>query len=299
MKSSSLTVEQSRKRIVEDIEAILNDKQKGVSQNHLAKKMGISASQLFNIRNTEKWDKISDKLWSNVETYFQRSNEWKTIETTNFRLINEICKDSQLNHGLLCVVGKSGLGKTTALKAYAHSNSNAHYVLVDCHQKSKDFFRSILLSLNVEASGNARHMLQLIVDKVNTLKSPLVILDDAGKLNDGNYKNIQLLFDSTEGKLGIVLSGTLYLQEYVNKMTLKGKMGFDEFKRRVEYWLKLKEPRYDEVELMCHLQGVTCTDCINYLNNTLHDFGTIKSTLVRAGRTKKEITPQLLAALRS
>jgi len=298
MKSISTSVRESRSRLLGDIEELLNDKSKSISQNHLAKKIGISASQLFNIRNPLKWDKISDQLWDSVSTYFQRSNEWKTIETTNYRIIRSLCKDSQTHQRLLCVIGKSGLGKTTALKAYANSNPNAFYVLTDYLQKNKDFFRSIANSLGIEVTGNARNMLQMIIEKVYTLKKPLIIFDDAGKMNDGNYKNIQLLFDATEGKLGIVIAGVHNLKDYVLKMALKGKMGFDEFKRRVEYWQHLSEPRHEEVELLCELQGIKTKDNVNYLFNSINDFGTMKSVIVCAKRHGETVTPDILASMK-
>lgn len=271
---------------------------KSMSQNHLSRKIGISASQLFNVQNASKWNLISEKLWLVMGNYFQQNEEWKTISTFNYSAIQELCNDSQSNKRMLAVTGKSGLGKTTALKAYAHKNSDTFYVLVDYLQRSKEFYKAIAVSLNLEVIGNARTILQAIVEKVQSLKHPLIILDDAGKLNDGNYRNIQLLFDATEGRAGIVLAGTPYLKGYVDKMTLKGKMGFDELRRRIEYWQSLRDPRIQEVEVICKEAGITDESCVSYLFNAVKDFGTMKSMITSAKRSKKIITPELLASIK-
>jgi DNA transposition AAA+ family ATPase len=286
----------TKDQISEEIKLILSTKR--LSQNELAEKIGISPSQLINMKSPDKWERVSDKLWQVATLFFNKGKEWKTIETFNFQDIITLCYDAQSNKRLLAVAGRSGLGKTTALKHYTRQNSNAYYVLTDYLQKSKEFFKSIAIALGIDIEGNARKILQAIVDRINTLENPVIILDDAGKLNDSNYRNIQLLFDATEGRAGIVLGGTLHLKQYIERMTQKEKMGFDELERRIEYWMVLKAPRKEEIESLCNNNSVSDKDCINYLYNTCKEFGTIKTLITSARRFSDSITVDLLVKVR-
>ena len=94
-------------------------------QNELARRIGISAGTLINIKKGE-WNKISDEMLNKLKAYFN-INDWPLRETENFSSIVELCADAQVNHRFMAVCGFTGAGKTTATKFYAQNNAGVFY----------------------------------------------------------------------------------------------------------------------------------------------------------------------------
>lgn len=287
---------QTKLTISTEIQKLLGSKPN--YQNQLAKKIGISAAHLINMREQTKWDHVSDKIWNKAAIFLGLSKQWQIVGTTNFDWSIAACKEAQTNKGIIGVVGVSGYGKTTALKHYAANNPNAFYKLTDYLERTGDFLRSIALVIGVDPTGSPRMVLQNIVNKLNNMVDPLLILDDAGKMGDNNFKNIQLLYDATEGNAGFIISGTLSLKQYIDKMTLKGKAGFDELNRRIEYWQILKAPAIEEVKYICQTQGINDEKAIYYIFNTAKNFGTMESLIRRAKKVSNEVTVDVLETVK-
>jgi len=265
-----------------------------VSQNQLAEKIGISPAQLINIRTPAKWSKVSENMWQRATVFFSMQKDWRIIETKNFQRITLSCSEAKKHSRFLAVVGRSGYGKTTALKATARNTKNVFYVLAKDILSRKGFFKAIAKVLGVETMGTIETLLESIVSKINSLDSPLIIIDDAGKLNDGNYRNLQLLYDETEGKCGILIAGTPFLKEYITRMTFKGKYGFDELSRRIEHWTVLEEPNKKEIESVATHNGIEDKEGINFLYNTCKNFGTLHTVIVNAKRKSEKPDSELL-----
>ena len=82
-------------------------------------------------------------------------------------------------------------------------------------------------------------------------------------------------------------AGTVYLKEYINKMVVKGKYGFDELSRRINIWVTLEQPTKKEVEAVVTNNGITDSDSINFLYNTCKNYGTLNSVITMA-KSKSE-----------
>lgn len=255
-----------------------------MSQNELAKKLGVSAAQLINIRTPDNWNLVSENMWQKASIFFSLNTDWKIIETKNYQRLTLTCNDAKKYSRFLAVTGRSGYGKTTALKAYARNTKNVFYILAKDILSRKGLLKAIAKVLSVEQQGNVETLLENIVSKIHSIENPLLIIDDAGKINDGNYRMIQLLYDETEGKTGIVIAGTPFLKEYITKMVFKGKYGFDELNRRIEYWTILEEPSKKEVQAIATNNGIEDLDGISFLFNTCKNFGTLRTVIVNAKR---------------
>ncbi len=284
--------EGTKLQINNEINKVLSENEETkVSQNQLAEKMGISPAQFINIRTPKKWHLVSEKMWQRAAVFFSMQTDWKILEVKNYQKVMFASSEAKKHSRFIAIAGRSGYGKTTALKAYARNTKNVFYVLSKDIMSRKGFFRAVAKVLGVEVHGNIEMLLENIITKLNSLESPLLIIDDAGKLNDGNYRNIQLLYDETEKKAGIVIAGTLHLKEYINKMVFKGKYGFDELSRRVNKWVTLEEPTKKEIEAVATNNGISDNDSINFLYNTCKNYGTLNSVIVIA-KSESE-TPDL------
>jgi DNA transposition AAA+ family ATPase len=202
--------------------------------------------------------------------------------TINFGLAINLLQNAQTYSRFLALTGATGNGKTHALKLYARRNANAYYVLCDSEMSKKRFMQAILQAIGVrpdDAGTNNGEMLAAIVRKLNSDNSPLLILDDAGKLNDSMLRVIQIIYDRTENHAGLVIAGTEYLAESVEKKARRNVMGFRELRRRVAYWESLEGISAEDVKSICEKNEVTDEGVIKYLVSNCHDFGTIRNMI--------------------
>lgn len=270
----------------------LNDKigdymiRKSLSQNKLAKEIGISPAHMSNIRNEENWHLVSDIAWKKVRNFFKPASgdKWNILTLNNFNLIQELCEDAQVNSRCLAVTGETGYGKTTALENFAKNKPNTTYVLCNFLMTKKTFLKAIAKAMKVDVVFNTEALLFNVVEFLNSEDSHLLILDDVGKLNDSCYRLIQLIYDATEGRAGMILGGTNYLKKHMTNMIEKDKMGFRELHRRIGYWLELQPADYSEIQSICEHNGVRGFKETKYIYRMCKNFGSLKEMIINAKR---------------
>ncbi len=283
-------------QLQQEIQEALNS---GVSQNKLADQIGVSAATLINVRRGE-WDNISDAMLMKLRGYF-RINDWKTYETTNMKAIMELCNDAAINKKFMAVCGYTGAGKTTALRRYAGKNPDAWYVLGTTIMTQKSFLTAILKSMGIHEGQSIADKMALICKELNTKNKSLLIIDDAGKLNDNIMRLIQIIYDETEDNAGLILAGTEYLAEYINKGAILDKRGFRELQRRIAFWQPVFKPTKGEIAHICQEYGILDTKAISYIQQEFKNFGAIRNIVTNAveAMQKKgvEVTREVLEAL--
>lgn len=251
----------------------------GISQNKLADQIGVSAATLINVRRGE-WDNISDQMTMKLRAYF-RINDWKIYETTNMKAIMELCDDANVNKKFVAVCGYTGAGKTTALRRYATKNAS-WYVLGTKIMTQKSFLSAVLRSMGINEGQSIQDKMELIIKEMNQSKRSLLIIDDAGKLNDNILRLIQIIYDETEGNAGIVLGGTEYLSDYITRAAINNKCGFRELKRRIAFWQPVFKPTKGEIAHICQDYGILDSKAIVYIQNEFKNFGDIKNIVTNA-----------------
>jgi len=269
---------------------------KQVSQNEMARELEISPAQLINIRKGN-WDKVSYKLLQRVANYFS-IDDWKIRDTRNMRIIRNICNDARDNSRFMAISAYSGAGKTTAAKHFARNTPHTYYVLADFMMTRKEFAGEIQRAMGISEGGNIRNMVLAISSKLNSLAQPLLLIDDAGKLNDGCMRTLQLIYDQTEFNAGLVLLGTEYLKENIDRGAARNKMGFRELRRRIAYWQALRKPNKQEIAYICTDYGISDEKVVSYIYNRCQDYGTVRNMVTNAIKLSKEkemrISPDLL-----
>lgn len=249
--------------------------QSGKSANATALELGISAATLSSIMNG-KHQAISDEMWRKIQS-FLRLDAWQIMETPNFRAIQNLCKDAKENARFVSISDFTGAGKTTALRHYQRNNANVYYVLGNAYMSQNDLIEAIMRAVGVNASGNKLQKILAICGRLNSQQAPLLVIDDFGKLNDGCYRLLQLLYDETERNCGIVISGTEYLKNYIAKAANKDKMGFRELRRRISYIQSLNLPSKEEIKQFCSVHGIKDMEFIKNLYTSVTDYGTLRT----------------------
>ena len=99
--------------------------------------------------------------------------EWKLKVTPNVNAINDLCNDAQENSRYMAAIGKTGLGKTEALKQYAKKNANTYYMLCTITMGRKDFLSSLAEAIGLQVEGSIHHRVIL-----RTLPGHVVAIDE-------------------------------------------------------------------------------------------------------------------------
>lgn len=268
-------------------------------QAQLARMIGVSDATVINIKRGN-WDVISDAMMGKIRSYF-RLDGWQVRNTHNFSVINKLCDDARSNKRMLAVAGYTGAGKTTALRHYAQNNPEAYYMLGTVLHTKRSFLESIARSMGITAPFNMADMLAAIVEKLNTGAAPVLIIDDAGKLSHSCLRLIQVIYDQTEHSAGIVLAGTEFLKEEIERASRRNALGFRELKRRIAYWQPLRRPTQQIIAAIAKDFGIEDASTIEYIWRNCKDYGTIRNLILNADairvRDGVTITRDLLAGL--
>ncbi|MDL2319783.1 ATP-binding protein [Alistipes sp. OttesenSCG-928-B03] len=153
------------------------------------------------------------------------------------------------------LIADTGMGKTTSLRAYA-MRENVFMVTVGKTMNAKGFFLAILDSLGIGFDGNIHDVMLRIAGELNALDSPLLIIDEAGKLNHVMMLYLHDLREYTKDNCGIVLAGMPYFRKRLVNFAEKQKEGCSEFLRRINVWHELEGLSHKETEYICRACGI-------------------------------------------
>lgn len=176
------------------------------------------------------------------------------FESRDFTQTIGVCQACQENMGLGIVVGKSGQGKTHALKRYAKLQRVA-YIECDDTMACRDLVEAIEIELGIPRGygGTIWSRVNRIREFFNVNEGYLLIIDEADKLiNKYTQKKMEILrsiFDQSD--VGIVIAGEPRLET-----TLKSSL--TRFANRMDFYYKLKGLTQNEVT--DYLEGFVIDD---------------------------------------
>lgn len=239
-----------------------------MSSNKLAVKIGVSSATLSHIENGN-FDNISDEMFMKISNSI-KSEQWNIIKTINYETIQSVCNNAKKNHKMNVIIGYTGAGKTTGLKMFSRNSKNTFYVNCSKSMSPKQFFKKLLQEAGISYTGNIYEMIETVSQHLNSIKNPLIIIDEAGKISQTLLMYIHDLRNETMLSTGIVLAGVEYFKTNLEKAVNKQKEGMPEFYDRVFTWELLRTPNKAEIEAVSKANGVID-------NNTIKEFYTIKN----------------------
>ena len=240
-------------------------KARGLSKSELANQLQISAATLSKVEN-RKWEDIDEKMWRKIWNRVQEAIAAGLFSTAAFATCHKVCAAAQKHRFMIGITADTGIGKTTALTAYA-MRKNVFYVVYDKTMKPRQFFVALLREMGISFEGSINEMVDRIADELNTLASPLLIIDEAGKITHTMILYLHVLRDKTQKNCGIVLAGMPYFRSNLVKFAGKQKEGFAEFLRRVNLWQELGELTPSEIRAICEHHGITDAEAVRDLRN--------------------------------
>jgi DNA transposition AAA+ family ATPase len=218
---------------------------------------------------------------TNMESAFSVKNKIQFFESKDFVSTIGICNACQENMALGIVVGKSGYGKTHALKRYANMPRVA-YIECDDTMACRDLVEAIETALGMPRSygGTIWSRVNHIREFFNVNQGYLIIIDEADKLiNKYTQKKMEILrgiFDQAD--VGMVIAGEPRLEAEIKGNLVR-------FANRMDFYYKLQGLTKEEVKK--YLEGYeidelalnefmsracnTQTGCFRLLDRTLNN----------------------------
>lgn len=185
------------------------------------------------------------------------ANKFELYQTSDLKSVFQQCEFTRDNRFMTGLLADTGMGKTTSLKAYTSANKNTFMVTVDKTMNAKRLYMKILSVLGARFEGNMHDVMMIIAAELNMLDNPLLIVDEAGKMNHVMMLYMHDLREHTRENCGILLAGMPYFKKNLQKFADKQKEGCSEFLRRINVWHELKGLSRKETEYVCRQSGIT------------------------------------------
>lgn len=248
-----------------EIKQVINDycEGKGLSKAAFAIKCGVSEATLSAIEN-EKWQNLSEEIIQKIMSFINQGMVETLYQSYDFIDTFKACDKARKYRLMIGITADTGMGKTTALRTYARQK-NVYYISYDKTMKATQFFVELLKELSVSFSGSLNEMMNRAADELNRKKSPVLIIDECGKLTHSMILYLQVLRDKTLSNCGIILAGMPYFKSNLQKFAIREKEGYAEFLRRINVWHTYIGLQAKEIEEICSLNGIADKEKIREL----------------------------------
>lgn len=231
-------------------------KAKGITQMELAVKAGVGYTDVLRKMVAGFGDHLDSKLWRKVWNVINPEIMEGLHQTADFRKVLLMCDNARKYHRMIGLTGDTGMGKSTALKAYA-LRAEIWYFYMDATVSPKTFLSGLLREMGVAYEGSTHDMLNRVAEELNTQENPLLIIDESGKLSNNMILCLHSLRDKTMNNCGMVLAGMPAFKNGLINHVNKGTNGYSEFFRRINLWDELNGLTADEVLSILEAEGVT------------------------------------------
>ena len=266
------------------------------SQNKAAQSLrGISAATLSAILGG-KWENISADMWRNLQAQVgdMGQAEWQTAETTASQEMRFALEDAQRWKNVTWVVGEAGCGKATTARQYEAEHSEVFYILCSEDMRRGDFIRDIARRIGIRTDGQTlRDSLDAITSALVQMEHPLLVFDEADKLNERVFHYFIDLYNRLEERCGIVFFSTAYIKRRMRNGLRYDKKGYNEIDSRIgRKFFELEPTRPNDVYAVCTLNGVTDKDRISEIIRETEECGfdlrRVKKAVHRARRMREQ-----------
>lgn len=240
-----------------ELKAAINEycQKKGLSKNELSVQIGVNGAYLSKIEN-EKFEEVSGEVITKIRAAIKLRSVTEIYETSDLTSVFNQCDKTRQYKLMAGLIADTGMGKTTSLRAYS-MRENVFFVQVDKTMNAKRLFIAIMREMQISFEGNIHDIMLKISEALNRIESPLLIIDEAGKLNHAMLLYLHDLREYTKANCGILLSGMPYFKKNLIKSSDRQKEGCAEFYRRINIWHELKGLSRKEIEIVCRENGIT------------------------------------------
>jgi len=231
-------------------------KAKGITIMELAVKAGVGYADVLRRMANGDGDHLHGRLWRKVWNIINPDILDGLHQTADFRKVMELCDNARTHRRMSGLTGDTGMGKSTALKAYA-LRPGVWYYYIDGTVSPKAFLTELLREMGVAFEGGTHDLLNRVAEELNTQENPLLIMDECGKLTNKMILCLHSLRDKTINNCGMVLAGMPSFRNGLIRHVGKGTAGYSEFFRRINLWDELTGLTSEELHYILDTEGIT------------------------------------------
>ncbi len=237
----------------------------GLSRNKFATdRLGFkSPSKLSHLINN--WNKdglVGDDTWKVVHTYIQSRQGYRGVATSNLQKVWDVCERAYALKTPIVVAGDGGFGKTYALTRYkekveAERRFKVYYFDASTTKTRKQFVTGLMKALGCHKAGTMSAQIPIIREHLRK-QDALVIVDEVSSIEGRNVTILKDIMTAAKDVAGLVLAGTPYFVDNINKGASRDKHLFSETKDRL-FMIpeRLAAPTESEAEAIFKANGLT------------------------------------------
>ena len=202
-----------------ELKTAINDycRLKAISKNEFSVQIGVNSAYLSKIEK-EKFVGISTAVLTKIWSAIKLRSVTDVFDTADHVSVFRQCDKTRRFKLMTGMIADTGMGKTTSLRAYT-MQENVFYVQVDKTMNAKRLLSAILREMRVSFDGNIHEIMLKIAESLNRVENPLLIIDEAGKLNHAMILYLHDLREYTKANCGILLSGMPYFKTNLVKQS--------------------------------------------------------------------------------
>lgn len=229
------------------------------SQNEAANSLTdvspATVSQMIN----GKWDLIKEDMFRVVKSQIGvKKRPWVIAETTDFKLMYKLLGMAQEDSEVFAITGEAGSGKTEAIDQFCKYNKTAYHIKCSEFWNRKYFLGELLNAMGRSYNGmTVAEMMNETVRQLKRKHDPVIVLDEADKLNDQVLYFFITLYNTLEDHCGLVLCATDHLEKRIDKGVRLNRKGYNEIYSRIRRkFSELKGVSLPDVIQICKANGV-------------------------------------------
>jgi len=153
---------------------------------------------------------------------------WNTAETAVYKYITGQLESCRKRSFTAIYVDIAGIGKTHTCKEYAEHNPNTYYIDCSDAPTKRRFVRTFAEAVGIVQEGTYDDMIADAIYGLQNTDRPLIILDEAGDLDDGSIQTLKRIYNQLEDICGFYLIGADGLKARLERGIRCKKVGFTE-----------------------------------------------------------------------
>ena len=243
-----------------------------------------------------------------------RESNWVIVPTIgNYRRIATVYNDAKNESMWFIISNKAGSGKTATMEDLFNHDTTGSVTLLQAEEWSgRQFLNKLIEKIIGESALQGRYktiaqLTDIVANYFNDmgLERPILKIDEADKLKPSALRTLIPIYNRTEDRLAVILSGTENLEKEIRAGVKNKKKGYDELESRCgRTYIHLDGVNEKEIYEICAANGIADVETVGmiwgelekvYRNITTNTGKTVALPLVEdMRRIKRLIKRELL-----
>lgn len=232
----------------------------------VARKAGVNQGALSAILNGSYQADDTATLRKIATNLGYRERNWKLVaHIGNYQTIESVAADARNEALWFALSNKAGSGKTATMEDLYNRDTTGALTFIQCEEWHG---RQFLIKLIEKTLGfkaldgpykNMAALMDLVVGyfAMRAANIPLLLIDEVDKLRPAALRTLIPLYNRTEGRLGVLLSGTENFEKEMHLGVRHHKKGYDELESRFgRTYISLRGATRSEVMAICKANGI-------------------------------------------